>query len=95
MEDIRQQDRRLLEDDILRQKESDAARCIQGAWNGWKLRVRLSQLKVCRRWLSCETGSLQVFIPPKILGLASRTSVAPQWRSGTIAHRQYNMKQTG
>lgn len=46
MEDIRQQDRRLLEEDVLRQKESDAARCIQGAWKGWKLRIRLSQLKV-------------------------------------------------
>lgn len=46
MEEIRQQDRRLLEEDVLRQKESDAARCIQGAWKGCKLRVRLSQLKV-------------------------------------------------
>lgn len=46
IEDIRQQDRRLLEEDVLRQKERDAARCIQGAWKGWKLRIRLSQLKV-------------------------------------------------
>ncbi len=46
MEDIRQQGRRLLEEDILRQKESEAARQIQGAWRGWKLRIRLSQLKV-------------------------------------------------
>lgn len=46
MEEIRQQGRRLLEEDILRQKESNAARCIQGAWKGWKLRTKLSELKV-------------------------------------------------
>lgn len=46
MEAIRQQGRRLLEEDVLRQRESDAARQIQGAWEGCKLRVRLSELKV-------------------------------------------------
>ncbi|CAM9502410.1 unnamed protein product [Scytosiphon promiscuus] len=45
MEEIREQGRRLLEEDVLRQRESDAARQIQGAWKGWKLRVRLAQLK--------------------------------------------------
>ncbi|CAN0025105.1 unnamed protein product, partial [Ectocarpus sp. 12 AP-2014] len=45
MEEICQQGRRLLEEDIMRQKESDAARCIQGAWKGWKLRINLSELK--------------------------------------------------
>ncbi|CBN76814.1 expressed unknown protein [Ectocarpus siliculosus] len=45
MEEVRQQGRRLLEEDILRQKESDAARCIQGAWKGRKLQIKLSELK--------------------------------------------------
>ncbi|CAM9980812.1 unnamed protein product [Pylaiella littoralis] len=45
IEEIREQGRRLLEEDVLRQRESDAARHIQGAWKGWKLRARLSQLK--------------------------------------------------